>query len=535
MEKILDKIKELWGKFLEWWNNFSSKQKTTIVVIACMVALAFAGLIALLSNPNYTVLKNCDTTSEASQVIDILDENDIKYKVSDDGLRIQVPQSSLSSANLALGASGITSDEYTIDSALEGGFTVTESDKNRKYELYMQEHLANDFISEFSAIKSAKVILHLAENDGTLLSTEEESSVAVILDIEGDFDEDNASYLAKAIAGGLGLDNTDHITIMDVDANLLFSGDDDTTVAGNASTLLGVKSQAENLMNSKVKSVLAGTGQFGDIKVSTNLDVDFSSTEKTTHNYTPADGQSQGLLSTDKNYTSESTGGTSGTPGTDSNGETTYQYQDNEYSSSTIEEYYRTYLPNEYVEYQSIPAGVINYATSSVAVSSVNYIVVKEDDVKEQGLLDGISWEEYQAANSEKKQVEISDDMITLVANASGIDASSINIVAYEENLFVDSEGLGVDITDVIQIVLIILILALLAIVVIKSMRTEKQEEEPEELSVETLLQSNPEPQLDDIEMEEVSETRRMIEKFVDENPEAVANLLRNWLNEDWG
>jgi len=24
-------------------------------------------------------------------------------------------------------------------------------------------------------------------------------------------------------------------------------------------------------------------------------------------------------------------------------------------------------------------------------------------------------------------------------------------------------------------------------------------------------------------------------EKFVDENPEAVAQLLRNWLNDDWG
>ena len=38
-----------------------------------------------------------------------------------------------------------------------------------------------------------------------------------------------------------------------------------------------------------------------------------------------------------------------------------------------------------------------------------------------------------------------------------------------------------------------------------------------------------------DIEVETKSETRKMIEKFVDENPEAVASLLRNWLNEDWG
>ena len=39
---------------------------------------------------------------------------------------------------------------------------------------------------------------------------------------------------------------------------------------------------------------------------------------------------------------------------------------------------------------------------------------------------------------------------------------------------------------------------------------------------------------LEDIDLEAKSETRKMVEKFVDENPEAAASLLRNWLNEDW-
>jgi len=52
--------------------------------------------------------------------------------------------------------------------------------------------------------------------------------------------------------------------------------------------------------------------------------------------------------------------------------------------------------------------------------------------------------------------------------------------------------------------------------------------------SVESLLQSTPEPELEDIDVEEKSETRKLIEKFVDEQPEAAAQLLRNWLSEDW-
>ena len=66
-------------------------------------------------------------------------------------------------------------------------------------------------------------------------------------------------------------------------------------------------------------------------------------------------------------------------------------------------------------------------------------------------------------------------------------------------------------------------------------MRSSTKQEEEEELSVEELLQSTPKEELEDINLEEKSETRKLIEKFVDENPEAVASLLRNWLNEDWG
>ena len=51
---------------------------------------------------------------------------------------------------------------------------------------------------------------------------------------------------------------------------------------------------------------------------------------------------------------------------------------------------------------------------------------------------------------------------------------------------------------------------------------------------MENLLQSTPEEELENIDVEAKSETRRVIEKFVDDNPEAAAALLRNWLNEDW-
>ena len=107
--------------------------------------------------------------------------------------------------------------------------------------------------------------------------------------------------------------------------------------------------------------------------------------------------------------------------------------------------------------------------------------------------------------------------------------------MAYDVPVFIDKDGMNVEASDIIQVVIIVLILGLLAFVILRSMRESKTEETEEELSVESLLQSTPQDSLEDIELEEKSETRKMIEKFVDENPEAVASLLRNWLSEDWG
>ena len=130
-------------------------------------------------------------------------------------------------------------------------------------------------------------------------------------------------------------------------------------------------------------------------------------------------------------------------------------------------------------------------------------------------------------------------DIVQMVAMASGISADRVVVVSYESPIFHDKEGFieTISWTDILSIVMIILILALLAFVILRSMGSRKKNavEEEQELSVEEMLQSTPpESEVNDIDVETKSDTRKMVEKFVDENPEAAANLLRNWLNEDW-
>lgn len=532
---MADKAKELLEKVKEWWNKFTSKQKTIIIGVAAVVVLAFAILFTVLSQTKYVVLKNCETQKEASEIVDLLETAGVAYQVSDDGLRIQVDAKEESTANLLLGANGYMAEGYDIENVTDGGFSSTESDKQKKYKLYLEEYIENDFICMFDSIKNAEVQLNLPDNDGTLISKNEESFAAVVLELDGEFTTDNAAFLAKAMATILGNETTNNITIMDTSGNLLYSGEDEFSVGGAASNQLSVKKQAEEQFASEVKKVLTATNEFSMIEVSPNLHIDFSSEETVTHNYSAPEGRTEGMLSSESIYESEDENGDGGVPGTDSNTETTYVLPDSAYSSSTVTEENRNYLPNEEVKTKSENAGRIEYDDSSVSVTGTEYVVVKEEDAKRQGLLDGISWDEYKLANAGRTKVEVDEELYSVVANATGIPLENITIVKYSENYFIDSEGLGIGASDIMQIILIVIILGLLAFVVLRSMAGKKEERQEEELSVETLLQSTPASELEDIEVETKSETRKLVDKFVDENPEAAANLLRNWLNEDWG
>ena len=165
-----------------------------------------------------------------------------------------------------------------------------------------------------------------------------------------------------------------------------------------------------------------------------------------------------------------------------------------------------------------IPAGLVKYDQSSLSISAIRYKVVKEEDADAQGLLDGISWEEYKIANAQRTKLNVDEDLILMAATASGINAEDITFLAYEEPMFIDREALDVEASDVVQIVLIVVILGLLAFVIIRGMRADEEQVIEEELSVESLLQSTPQSELENIEIETKSETRKMIEKFVEEN-----------------
>ena len=244
---MADKLKEIPAKILEWWNKFTTRQKSIIVGAAAVVIFAFAIIMYVMSKPQYVRLITCETTSQASEIIDTLDSAGIAHKESNDGLKIDVESSQQSAANLALGSAGYVPDALDLNDYLGGSMSTTATDKERLYNSYLEKYITQTIEAQ-SAVKSAKVHLSFPKDNGTLAAQKEEASAFIQLELDGTFTSANAAALAKCVATWLRNDTTANITIMDTDSNLLFAGGDDYSTAGIANSMQELQNQAESMI-----------------------------------------------------------------------------------------------------------------------------------------------------------------------------------------------------------------------------------------------------------------------------------------------
>jgi len=341
--------------------------------------------------------------------------------------------------------------------------------------------------------------------------------------------------IAYTVAYALGNKSTDSIKIMDQYSNLLFGGETDEEETDiNARSVLAYKKLVEDYYTSKL-FLLAIKNGFTDAEIVGDFDVNTDVTSILFREYLAGENMEQGLISTYNKITSEGTSGSGDVVGTDANDEDDYYITNNNSGQSSYEEIDITYVPSEKTTETLASFGAIHNETSSLSIVLNNVKDIYESDLKLLGVLEDTTFEEYAAANSERTRIEIGDDFYDLFSKGSGIPRENISIIAYEVPNYIPEEVEEFNWQLIMQIALAVLIIGLLVFVVFRSLEPEEIVELEPELSVEQLLATTRENQtLEDIELAEKSETRRTIEKFIDENPEAVAALLRNWLNEEW-
>ena len=538
-----EQVQNILNKILEWWKKFNTKQKALLISLTSVVLLALVILAVVMTRPTYVSLYDAADNKEAAAIKELLDsDGTLDYKVSGT-THFEINAKQESEANMLLGTNDYATNGYNLSKAdlskvVNGSFSTTEADKQKLYKDYLETKLAEDLAAQ-DLIESATVSLDIADDDGTLISRMQESSASVSLRLTGSISDTQAYSIARFVATQLGNNSTDKVTIIDQKTSkIIYSGADQDSDLTLLSSQLDEQERRAASIKSDIKDALAESGLFSNVEVGLNLDMSFQDVEDVVHTFWHNEGMDNGEITSQEIYSASGTGDVGGVPGTYSNSDNTSYYTGGTDGEWSVSNQKTLYSPNEEIKTTTSKGGTINRENCSAAVVAVRNVVYEEDVLKASGALEDMSWDEYKAANGDNRLVENEEEMasyVSMVAKVVGCDESAVEFLCIEKPIFVDSEGNGRTLTDILQIALAVLIFALLGFVVFRSTRKQKETEPEPELSVEALLESTAEAEdeLEDIGYSEKSETRILIEKFVDEKPDAAALLLRNWLNED--
>lgn len=547
-----ERVQQLLERLVTWWNGLSRRQHILIISAVAVVVIAGAILAFVMTRPTMITLVTAENAEQAKTIQDLLTGEGIKYEVSKDGMTYTINEKDEAAASILLGVNEIPSNGYTIDDVLDGSFSTTEADKLKKYKVYLEEKFQKH-LETLSNIDHAEVTLSIPDDDGTLIANEQEAYANIILTLVDPtlMDTKTAQGIAKYVATGLGNDSTDNITILDADGNTLFSGGEEATYEELASETASKNEQLrrsrEKLVADQVKKVFStndgARAMFDNVEVAINLVMNFDTTSSVDYHYYVDEGQTQGYLDSHQEKSTETVNGVGGTPGTDSNDDTTYVLEDTGQYTTSSSELIDDYLPSETITTKEGEIGAVDYENSSISVVAYNNVIYNEDQLKAAGELENMTFDEFVQQNKDQVTKEVPEEVVAAVANATGIPQENVSILSYDVPMFQYSEG-GRTITDILQIVLAVLIFAMLGFVVFMSLRRQEEEEAAEEVTVEDLIAQQQQQEeeelmesdtLDAIGYSDKSEARIMIENFVSEKPDAAAALLRNWLNEDWG
>lgn len=529
-----ERIKQIPVRLLEIWKKYSKKQRVIIVSILSALIFTLVLLILILGRTQYVELAKFEDVSTASKAVAILKENNIAYKVADDNLTISVDEDKRTEAVYLIQDSEEISgsEKFTMSQLLKNDMTTTNYDKQLHFNLYYQSELTN-VLENQEGIDKATVRYMPTDNRTSLLETEKEIPVSIFLQINDKFKKKTAEAIAVTVANAVGNATTEKIKVIDQYGNLLYNGPDNPEEDYASATLEYTKEVEEYY--SELVTRFALMNGFSYAEPSFHLDINFDKKTEEFRQYLAAEGQEQGLYQTWSKISSENKGTSGDIPGTDSNDDVDYYIKNESSGDSSYEEINISYLPSEKLTTTVSNWPIVNIENCSVAIALKRVKEESEDSLKAKGLLTDVSYEDYVLQNSDPVDVEVSPEWKTFFSHVTGIAEDNISVTIQEVIDFAPIERSETNWTLILSIILAALIIGLLVFVVFRGMSPVEVTEVEPELSVEQLLATTKENQsLDDIEFSEKSETKRMIEKFVDENPEAVANLLRNWLQDEW-
>lgn len=526
MPEVLSRILK---PIVDFWKGLDKSQRIRLYITSGIVIVAVGLGLFLLTRPSYTTVIDSASAEDVGEIQKVLSEKGIKYKLTDDKSGIIVNVKDSDAAHMELSVAGFPKNGLNFADALGSiKITTTESDKKHIWQELDEAKIARQ-LKLLKNVKDASVRIALPEK--TLLIESNDSDdvkASVVITKNGEITPAQAQSMVNLVATGVVGLNPENITIVDENQNPLNTDSDDeiTKTATQYDMKLRVKSELEkNLRNVLNDQQFAG---YDSAKVVVNPYLDFDALATDTKEIKNPEGMDTGAPVSTHSKTEDLKNGTTGnTPaGVDSNPGNTVTYP----MGGTNAESYKSSDDTVNYDYD---------VTSKKGVKALGQ-PIPERTTAAITLLYG---------NRVPDDSNLTDAMITeirsLASAAIGVPVENIVVtklkVQAPTQVVPTTAEMIRSLVSTYGLPALLILMVIVLVIVAMPKRSKKQQLQPVLAGIDESLQATkfnisdikqePVPEID---TEERSEVKKQLEKFVKQKPDAVAQLLRNWLTDDY-
>jgi len=519
MPEVLTKFKE---RLTEIWKNLDKSQRSRIYIISAILIIAITVSIVMLTRTTYVPLITIDDTKDAAEIEKVLTEKGINYKPGE-GNKLLVDAKDKNKAEFALASSGITASGMNFEDAWNlVNITSTESDKKQLWQNFKKNNLIAK-LKMFDNVKDADVEVSMPETSLFFSDTSTNKPTAFVrINPKGEITPEQVKGIVSVVAASIEGLEPSNVTVVDNNFNVLNS--ESSGGLGDTNTQYKMKLKVKEELERNIRTLYPNKSDSYDyISVVVNPFLEFDKQKTTKKEIEKPTGLDEAIVSSHTQKEELVNGTTGGVPGMDTNpgdGTTTYPMdaEGNSTYKKTITEVNREF--NQTMTEIEKAQGEINFDKSSVAVTL---------------------WYGQRVADDSALTPEFLEQCRQVISGATNIPVSKISINKYklapEE---VQVEPLSDKIKQYVEdygyfaLMLILIIAMFIAVLPRKKKDAEEDQLVPEMAGVQPVIPADIEESLQEITFEEKSEVKKKIDRFVKEKPESVAQLLRNWLSEDW-
>ncbi|MBL8332099.1 MAG: flagellar M-ring protein FliF [Rubrivivax sp.] len=258
-----------------------------VLLVALLVAMAF-----MLRGSDHKLLFANLGEKDGAAIIAKLDQMGVDYKFAEGGSSILVPAARVYELRMKLSAAGVNKGTVTGYELLDGSSAFGQSDGQQRVQLKRAlEGELTRTIQTLASVQAARVMLAMPQANGFFREQQKPTaSVTVQLHPGRTLEREQVAGIVHLVAASVPELNTKAVSVLDGNGTLLWPHDDRNGAAGFDSAQLRYLKEVESGHLKRVLDLLEPVVGRENLRATVTAEVDFSQTESTAEEFRPNNG-----------------------------------------------------------------------------------------------------------------------------------------------------------------------------------------------------------------------------------------------------